>query len=680
MYCEHGVQNKENVINTDQPAATTAVLAPTKPKKQLRERQEKLVNKAINILRNPTDLNRRSIAIAPTGSGKTVMFCTLVKRALALGLVKKVLILVHRTEIFYQNVKTFNECEGEFSHSLVCQEEKSLDGQVVFAMVLTFNNIFKSVPDIMQDFDLVIVDEAHHTCAGTYKRMLETIPKDAFLLGFTATPKRGDGQKLTGQYKHLCDQIFMHELIANKLLVPPKILQAIYNDDFRDRLFLTKTKTGDYDQDAAAEILNDAMVHEEMYKIWCKNAKNRQTVVFCTVVKHAKSVCQYLISQGEKAAYIYGDMDDKERKIILQNYQTGVIQILVNVAILIEGWDDPHTSCVVILRPSSYVSVVMQMIGRGLRSLPPIPLEGSNLATEGTQKVDCIVIDMGISCTRIRSLEQFLDFDMSKKEKQRLEDEKRRLAEAELLEEEERKKRDRVKRSFIERIRDAIKYIMDHENFMDRSGTNNGVKCSPNGHYASHWFELIADVFSIFVCTDFKFCAICIFYSLDNADNIDIIEEHKDCAFGIFKEKVTNNNTQYELIGSIGAVRMALEGLVLRKGGSRHKDWYDDTISNKQGFLVSQIGHYTFAGIAKPIARVANPSHVMTKGEASAKLDLHFVFKSLGGVFLSDVCDFETYFQLLCTEYLNFQKNPTLYTSNDYRVVNDRLLANTDGH
>jgi hypothetical protein len=101
-------------------------------------------------------------------------------------------------------------------------------------------------------------------------------------------------------------------------------------------------------------------------------------------------------------------MSDGERKAQLDKYQRGSAQVIVNVAVLTEGWDYPPTSCVILLRPSSYKSTMIQMIGRGLRTVDPNEFPG-------LIKTDCIVLDFGTSTILHGSLEQDVNLDGQKR-------------------------------------------------------------------------------------------------------------------------------------------------------------------------------------------------------------------------------------------------------------------------
>jgi hypothetical protein len=125
-------------------------------------------------------------------------------------------------------------------------------------------------------------------------------------------------------------------------------------------------------------------------------------VAFCSTVDHARNVTEAFRAAGVAARLVHGDMPAEERRATLAAYAAGRVRVVVNVAVLTEGWDHPPTSCVVLLRPSSYKSTMIQMVGRGLRTVDPAE-------HPGVVKTDCIVLDFGCSSLAHGTLEQDVD-------------------------------------------------------------------------------------------------------------------------------------------------------------------------------------------------------------------------------------------------------------------------------
>jgi hypothetical protein len=151
-----------------------------------------------------------------------------------------------------------------------------------------------------------------------------------------------------------------------------------------------KVKGGEYDMHQAAEVLDVEVHNEAVVREWKKLAGDRKTIVFCSTVEHARHVCEAFQADGAAAAVVTGDMPDAERAATLKRFDKGSLQVLVNVAVLTEGYDSQPVSCVILLRPCSFKSTMLQMIGRGLRTVA---------ANEypGVVKTDCIVMDFGRS-------------------------------------------------------------------------------------------------------------------------------------------------------------------------------------------------------------------------------------------------------------------------------------------
>jgi superfamily II DNA or RNA helicase len=123
---------------------------------------------------------------------------------------------------------------------------------------------------------------------------------------------------------------------------------------------------------------------------WRRLAGDRKTVVFASTVTHAKHVCESFVAAGVTADIISGDMAKGDRARVLADYEKGRIQVLLNVAVLTEGWDCQTVSCVILLRKCSYKGTMTQMIGRGLRKVDP-------QRHPGVVKSDCVIIDFGYS-------------------------------------------------------------------------------------------------------------------------------------------------------------------------------------------------------------------------------------------------------------------------------------------
>jgi len=364
----------------------------------LRPRQETFVDRSLSALRE----RGNTLAVAPTGAGKTVMLSAVARD---FGRSKRVLVLQHRDELVEQNRRTFHQVAGASATSgVVNAHGKDWRKPVTFAMVQTLGRDANLAA--MPGLDLVIVDEAHHAAAATYRRIIDCaqeVNDKVAIYGVTATPNRGDKKGLSAVFDNVADQISVGELIASGALVRPRTF--VVDLGVREDLARVRRSTSDFDMSEVAKIMDHQIHNDKIVEEWRKLAGGRQTVIFCSTVEHAEHVAATFRDAGVAAATVDGEMAEGERKKRLQAFDRGEFQVIANVAVLVEGWDCQAVSCVVLLRPSSFASTMIQMIGRGLRRLDPERYPGR------PPKSDCIIIDFGTSILTHGSIEQSINLD-----------------------------------------------------------------------------------------------------------------------------------------------------------------------------------------------------------------------------------------------------------------------------
>jgi len=364
----------------------------------LRPRQSLFVERSLSAL----DTHGNTLGVAPTGTGKTIILSAVAGQMIGDSRAKAC-VLAHRDELTDQNRDKFSRVNPGMSTSVVDASSKNWDGQVTFAMVPTLSR--PANLDAMPAVDLLVIDEAHHAVADSYRRIIDQVLHRnpmARIFGVTATPNRGDRKGLREVFTNVADQIRMGELIASGHLVRPRTF--VIDVGVREDLGKVRKTAADFDMGQVDAIMNKAPVTEQVIAHWRDKAGDRQTVAFCSTVSHAENVADAFNADGIPAAVVHGDLDDATRRATLAAYDAGDIQVVVNVAVLTEGWDHPPTSCVILLRPSSFKSTMIQMIGRGLRTVNPEEYPG-------IVKTDCIVLDFGTSTLIHGSLEQDVDLD-----------------------------------------------------------------------------------------------------------------------------------------------------------------------------------------------------------------------------------------------------------------------------
>ncbi len=364
---------------------------------RLRPRQKTFVERSVAALAS----RGNTLGVAPTGAGKTIMLSAVTGEMIGDG--AKACVLAHRDELTAQNRAKFQRVVPGISTSVIDATEKSWGSQVAFATVPTVARA-SNLAD-MPRLDLLVIDEAHHAVADSYRRIIDRVRDanpDARVFGVTATPNRGDKKGLREVFDNVADQVRLGELIASGHLVPPRTF--VIDVGVQDELRSVRKTLSDFDMAEVAGIMDRAPVTDEVIRHWKEKAGDRQTVIFCSTVAHAEHVTEAFRAAGITAALIHGDLASETRKAILADYAAGSIRVIVNVAVLTEGWDHPPTSCVVLLRPSSYKSTMIQMVGRGLRIVDPEE-------HPGIVKTDCVVLDFGTSSLIHGTLEQDVDLE-----------------------------------------------------------------------------------------------------------------------------------------------------------------------------------------------------------------------------------------------------------------------------
>jgi hypothetical protein len=193
------------------------------------------------------------------------------------------------------------------------------------------------------------------------------------------------------------EKITIRELVNLGFLVPPKAY--VVNVGAQAELQAIKNLSAFGDQQEVARVLDTPIINQEVVRHWKEKAGDRKTIVFCATCQHAHDVAEAFKSAGVESGVVTGDMADGERKATLQRFDKGSLQVLVNVAVLTEGYDSQPVSCVLLLRQCSEKGPMIQMAGRGLRTVDPE-------LYPGVVKRDCIILDFGTSLITHGNLDQ----------------------------------------------------------------------------------------------------------------------------------------------------------------------------------------------------------------------------------------------------------------------------------
>ncbi|OAX44240.1 P-loop containing nucleoside triphosphate hydrolase protein [Rhizopogon vinicolor AM-OR11-026] len=250
----------------------------------------------------------------------------------------------------------------------------------------------------------VIVDEAHHAAAPSYRRILSHFdpaiksPEATFqppqlshpipIIGFSATFSRHDGLALGSVFQRIVYHRDFLEMIKEQWLCDVRFTSVKANIDLRN--VNVNSRTGDFNATSLAHIINTNTVNNLVVQAWLDRARQRQsTLVFCVNLAHVRALTKAFQDFGIIAHYLHSGTPAAERHSLITAFKAGEYPVLVNCAILTEGADIPNIDCVVVARPTRSRNVFAQMIGRGMRQSP------------STGKVDCHIIDFVDSTNRV---------------------------------------------------------------------------------------------------------------------------------------------------------------------------------------------------------------------------------------------------------------------------------------
>ena len=304
-------------------------------------------------------LHRSVMAQMPTGTGKTYLLTAVIDSFVRANPKAKVWIVAHRREL----VSQIDETVRKF-HSYSSATSSLLSS--VKAMSIQW--LMRHYDEIEEEPGLIVIDEAHHALAKTYKEMWERFPKAKFL-GLTATPCRLNGKGFTDLFDVLVQSWGVPEFISKGRLATYDFV-SIKSDGVTQRLIDSLQKRGadgDYQNKEMDMLLNKKPSIERLYRSLEEFGKDRKGIVYAINISHAQKITKLYQEHGVKAIAIDSKTPATERQQDIEAFKKGDIQVLVNVDIFSEGFDCPDVEFVQLARPTLSLAKYLQMVGRGLR-------------------------------------------------------------------------------------------------------------------------------------------------------------------------------------------------------------------------------------------------------------------------------------------------------------------------
>lgn len=288
--------------------------------------------------------NRRVVAVMPTGAGKTWSTVPFAEAHLGKKPDGCVLFCAHREELIAQAYDTFVAAGlscGVIQSTPTREVNPHRPIQIASTQTLLARGLFPNAT-------FLVLDEVHHYASEKWSSLAqEYARRGVYILGLTATPVRGDGRPLGDLFDSLVVPVTIKELISTGHLVSFEL------------------------QRPERKLRNDQIAARPV-DAYLAYAKGRRAICFAGNIKAAEEfVCQFR-QAGVRADLVTGDMDSGKRRSTLQRFSAGEIDVLCNVGVLTEGFDDRPTSCVIIARSIGPVSLYLQICGRALRAAPEV--------------------------------------------------------------------------------------------------------------------------------------------------------------------------------------------------------------------------------------------------------------------------------------------------------------------
>jgi superfamily II DNA or RNA helicase len=352
--------------------------------------QERDLNTLFEKLSNK-EKGHRIVYQLPTGGGKTRIFSEIVKWFVN-TYKQNVIVLTHRTELCTQTAATLKKAgiKNKVINSSVKKLAASDDCRCYIAMVETLHNRLREGLLNPAAIGLVIIDEAHH---NSFQKLLDKFP-DAIVIGVTATPFSSNiALPMNKSYHELVVGESITNLIKHGYLAKPVL--------WRYDVELNSLKTGiygDFTISTSDELYSSPAMLELLLHAYESHSKHKKTLIFNNGIFTSRNVCKLFEDAGYPVRHLDNRASAAERADILKWYKKTKGAILSSVSILTTGFDEPSIQTVILNRATTSITLYLQMIGRGSRSM--------------AKKKNFTIIDLGNNTDRFGKWDAPLDWQL----------------------------------------------------------------------------------------------------------------------------------------------------------------------------------------------------------------------------------------------------------------------------
>jgi superfamily II DNA or RNA helicase len=292
------------------------------------------------------------------GAGKTVVAITDAR-----GLGGRTLFVAHRRELVTQAYDSLREHWPEATTGLFLGDVRDSAEHNISASI---QSIAEHLGDFRPGaFKYLILDEAHHAAAPTYKRVLGYF-RPNFVLGLTATPDRADGQSIFEIFRDCAHRLTLREAVERGELAPIRCFRALTNVDLsRVRFNQVQYNRKDIEETVIVPARDRLIIDTYLQYV-----PGRKAVAFCVNVRHGEALAELFRRAGVPARSVSGRMPLADREKYLAEFRQGALRVLCACDILNEGWDCQDMEVLLMARPTLSKVVYMQQLGRGTRKAP----------------------------------------------------------------------------------------------------------------------------------------------------------------------------------------------------------------------------------------------------------------------------------------------------------------------
>ncbi|XEQ93298.1 Putative DNA repair helicase RadD [Sporomusa carbonis] len=299
---------------------------------------------------------KRTCIVGPCGMGKTIIMAWMASQARTKG--NRTLFAVHRQELIDQSSKTFAKLN--VSHGIIAADYPINSSECIqIASIQTAIRRLNKIPEPQ----IIILDEAHHATAGTWRKLLAAYP-NAFVIGLTATPARLGGQGLGDIFESLIIGPTVKELISWGNLAPYRYYAPPVKADLAG---LKTVRYGDYDHKEVAMRMDRSEIIGDLIEQYNKFSPGARAVCYCASVAHSQHTAEMFRQANIPALHIDGETPKAARDAAIRDFRNGNIKILCNVDLISEGFDVPAMEAVILARPTQSLTLYIQQSMRAMR-------------------------------------------------------------------------------------------------------------------------------------------------------------------------------------------------------------------------------------------------------------------------------------------------------------------------